>query len=273
MRNINHIRRAIAAAALTTSLLIPVTANAQLVVTDPAATQVLMGVAQMQAAMSRVQSSQFVKEASSEYQLVQQVQTMLKDHVDLSSITKGAGDSLLQTVSKNANLITNQTNADQNVLAAFKKLVPNFDGTMDYQKFLKQRRETQFQGYASALGVANDEASTLPQVQSEIQKIASAPASNQLQGINELVSIGKIQVNQMSSLIKVQTAMLKTMSIAYQSGSQNGFGNEALLQNSTPSQATITRCVRTNPFLAGASPGTQAMALKNCQDAVTASGS
>ena len=265
MKNISDIRRAAAAAALATSLLIPVAANAQLVVTDPAATQVLMGVAQMQAAMSKVQSSQFVKEASSEYQLVQQVQTMLKDHVDISSITKGAGNALVSSITRNTGLMEHQLQVDAGVETAFRKLVPSFDGTESYMKFLKRTHDDEFHSYAESLGVADDIMKNQADVQREVNKIVSAPAANQLQAIQQLVAFGKVQSGQMSDLLKTQTRMLKAIETSYASNSRGGFGQPIVANMPATSQAARQLCAVENPQISMMSPAMQRQLLDQCQ--------
>lgn len=270
MNILSFARRLAAISALAATNLAPIAASAQVIVQDPTVAAIQTKIAGVQTAMAQVQNNQYLTEAQSTAQLVQQVQTMIQDHVNVGTIVNGQGNQLLANVSSNVQMFNSEIGVDQNVLNHFQALVPSFTGQMDYAAYLQQLRQNQFNVYAANLGVANNEIQSLPQVQAALQALANTPANNQLQALQELVVIGKTQVNEISSLLKIQGAMLKDMSVAYQAGMQNGFGSSSLAAENQNLAGARARCALTNPFIGYESTTDQQAALARCQAAIPA---
>lgn len=248
-------RHLIAAACALTLALAPTVAPAQMVVTDPGALAQLVN-----QATTMANQLQQAKD-----QMNQDLSQFNTDHLTLDPSTYTAGNQLLQQFTKNQNMMTSESNLDQSVVSHFQTLVPSYNGGSDYLQHLATLRNNQYTAYSQALGVSNSELQNQAQVQQAVQRLAGATPQNQLQALQALVGLSRIQIGQMTSLINIQSSMMKSMAVAYASAMQNGQVAGGPTVGDQSGKAAMDACVEQNPFLGMMAASDQAKMVAACK--------
>jgi hypothetical protein len=219
------------------------------VVTDPAAQALLQQILAQQITQSTQQTAALPKDILSEAHLADQVTQMIKDHVDVSSILKGLGSDLVSSITKNNDLMFNTKALDEQMNAEFKRLVPQYSPSQNYLQYINTLQSNSFQAYAQALGVANDGVSiSKSSIAKKVESLLNEPPQNQLQALQQMVTIGHMQVQQMDKLLKIQAAMMKSMAVSYQQQIQSGGAGSFVPQGAVSKMNVEQYCSNSIPF-------------------------
>lgn len=257
------------AAGLLTLSVVP--AQAQMLVNDPTGNATLLNLLRTQVQDGQGLSSRAIKEMASEKHLLDQVTQMNLDHIDISSILKQLGPQLTASIQTNNDIMTKTSANDTAVNTEFKRLVPNFSGD-NYLKYINQLANNSFQAYGQALGVANASVKDSTNIAAKIQELDNATPVNQLQALNQMVTIGKMQVQQTDKLIKIQSSMMKAMLVSYQK--QTGMSDNGLQSFNTglmTDHSVREYCLASVPYFVKLSEVNQTQALSDCKTRMTAS--
>lgn len=237
--------------------------------TDPTADAILAQILANQIAQTSQQTAALPKDILTESHLMDQVTQMIKDHVNVSDILKGLGSDLVSSINKNNDLMYNTTNTDQTMNDEYKRIVPKYRPDQDYLEYMNTLQKNSYQAYAQALGVANDGVSiSKSSIAKKVSALLNEPPQNQLQALQQLVTIGHMQVQQMDKLIKIQAAMMKSMAINYQ---QNQGANGSVPSGAVTTMAARAYCASIIPFYHNLNTADKAEAFAKCKASLDAS--
>jgi hypothetical protein len=248
---------------LSIAWVLPSTANAQFTVFDP--TNYANNI-RADAAAQLAHAQQLAQQIQQTAQLMSQVQTMIKDHVALSTILQGQGGQLISTIGQNTSIISTDMTTDSKTLSDFKKVAPTYDGSQAYINYYATLKANANAQYASALSETQTDLQSEGGVASAVQAIANTHATNQLQALQQILGVGQIQTSQMDRLIKIQARMLKSMNTYYAAQTGNTLGTTL---PSAQTEATYQYCSAKVPGFAQLSPSARSQALQNCQTQMT----
>jgi hypothetical protein len=251
---------------------------------DPVGDSLLSQILNQQVIQSSIQNSSLVKQISELQQqitsatnLVQQTQDWTKtlnisalDHLTLPGNGAGATQSLLQSILQNNNLMTTMTNSSGGVATEMQQLLPHYQSGQSYIQYMSTLNANTYAAYNQAMGVADSSITNEDQV---MQSMYALPTStNQLEALQTLVQMARIQAQQMDKLIKIQGAMMKSMALAWGNEERKsevdgggGAGSGSLNMAGNDITSAIANCQAQDPYLMFASGPVRMARYKQCQ--------
>jgi hypothetical protein len=196
-----------------------------------------------------------------------------QDHKDVSTLFSPGNfgqimssfKSLLNQVKQNTSIISSDMSTNANVLADFNKLVPSYNSqSQTYANYLATIKKNANAQYAQALSLTQSQLQLEGGVQGAVGSITGNSPTNTLEGVEQLIALAKIQVGQMDSLIKIQSSMLKSMSVKYAETTGSG-GSSTPSLNAQDKVAANAYCAKTVPGFFVMTPLAQQQAFAQCQ--------
>jgi hypothetical protein len=172
-------------------------------------TQILHQVTQIQNQMTQIQA------ASS---------TLAYEKQQLSALMQNSGLPVVKLIAQNNTLMQSASKLDPQMTAEFARMVPNYQPNQPYTTYAQTLYNNTAQSEAQALGVGSSAVTSEAQVDTALSQLGNNP-SNQLQALQEIIQVGKIQSGQLDKLVKIQSAMMKNMAYewaAHEKLAQNG---------------------------------------------------
>jgi hypothetical protein len=206
--------------------------------------------------------SQLAQQITQTTNIIEQVKTMISDHIPLSQILQGQGTTLIAQIGKNNSILTSGMKIDTTVLADFQKIAPSYTGGTSYLNYLATLKRNADQQYASSLSMTQDQLQQEGGVAAAAANVANVRATNQLQALQQIVGLGQLQTSQMDSLIKIQAAMLKSMT-TYYGTSKNQLDAPVY---SALAEAARMSCLANVPGYAALQGAQKAAATQACQN-------
>jgi len=234
-------------------------AGAQIVVSDPG---LLSATVTHDAASQTTQTAQLGQQTATTANIISQVKQMILDHIPLSNIIQAAGGKLTSVIGQNASILSTAMSLDGKTLADFKKLAPSYTSGTSYLNYIATLKRNSNTQYAQSLSLTQQQLQDEGGVGSAVSSLTTAPASNQLQALQTMIGIGQLQTKQMDSLIKIQSAMLKSMATYYANAHDGGLGELPIGSGNEPARML---CVTTIPGYVNLTGAQKQSAFNNCQ--------
>jgi hypothetical protein len=259
---------------------LPSAAFAQVVVSDPA-TELATQNSFLQSIKSFTQDGQILN--ANNTQILKQIQTINNqvtqiqaakstlqyEQQQLSSVMQNQGNPLVNLIKQNNTLMMSQSQLDPKLTAEFAQMVPNYKPGTNYATYAQTLNQNTAESEAQALGVGSSAVTSEAQVNTALTNLTNSP-TNQLQALQEIVQIGKIQSGQLDKLVKIQAAMMKNMAYEWAAHEKiaQGSGNSQLATTGDAASARQICSTKIQGFNM-MSAGVQAQYMTACMQAAS----
>lgn len=133
----------------------------------------------------------------------------------ISGLMQQSGVPMINLILQNNSLMNSQAQNDPKMTAQFRQLVPAYVPGQNYTQYANTLNANTFQAEAQALGVGSTAVSSEQAVGQALSSLANNPV-NELQALQEIIQVGKIQSGQLDKLVKIQSAMMKSMAYEWE---------------------------------------------------------